>query len=90
VQIDERDVSWTPDPTSAGCSQGLGGLSPSPDGEELVLFHYQPRDVERNKRKHKKIDFASEEVDSGEQALDLVYGAAPGRSETSSGVGTEW
>ena len=65
-------------------------MSPSPDGEELVLFRYPPRDVERNKCKHKKIDFASEEVDSDEHALDLVYGAAPGRSETSSGVGTEW
>ena len=65
-------------------------MSPGPDGEELVLFRYPPRDVERNKCKHKKIDFASEEVDSGEQALDLVYGAAPRRSETSSGAWTEW
>ena len=61
-------------------------MSPGPDGEELVLFRYPPGDVERNKRKHKKINW----VDSGEQALDLVYGAAPGRSETSGGAGTEW
>ena len=65
-------------------------MSPGLDGEELVLFRYPPGDVERNKCKHKKIDFASEEVDSGEQALDLVYGAAPGRSETSGGAGMEW
>ena len=65
-------------------------MSPGPDGEELVLFRYPPGDVERNKRKHKKIDFASEEVDSGEQALDLVYGATPRRSETCGGAGTKW
>ena len=65
-------------------------MSPGLDGEELVLFRYPPGDVERNKRKHKKINFAGEEVDSGEQALNLVYGTAPGRSETSGGAGMEW